>query len=85
MKNKTFIHGYPCLLSMCETNQQTRGNRIEKRKIKNIKHRGRKKKKPHKDINTEKTESNRKYIKGAVSRNSAKLGNYKMPVKLRET
>ena len=24
-------------------------------------------------------------IKGAVSRNSAKLGNYKMPVKLRET
>ena len=23
-------------------------------------------------------------IKGAVSRNSAKLGNYKMPVKLRE-
>ena len=26
-----------------------------------------------------------KLIKGAVSRNSAKLGNYKMPVKLRET
>ena len=25
------------------------------------------------------------YIKGAVSRNSAKLGNYKMPVELRET
>ena len=25
------------------------------------------------------------FIKGAVSRNSAKLGNYKMPVKLRET
>ena len=25
------------------------------------------------------------HIKGAVSRNSAKLGNYKMPVKLRET
>ena len=25
------------------------------------------------------------YFKGAVSRNSAKLGNYKMPVKLRET
>ena len=25
------------------------------------------------------------YIKGAVSRNSAKLGNYIMPVKLRET
>ena len=25
------------------------------------------------------------YVKGAVSRNSAKLGNYKMPVKLRET
>ena len=25
------------------------------------------------------------YIKGAVSRNSATLGNYKMPVKLRET
>ena len=24
-------------------------------------------------------------IKGAVSRNSAKVGNYKMPVKLRET
>ena len=24
-------------------------------------------------------------IKGAVSRNSAKLGNYKMPVKLRKT
>ena len=24
-------------------------------------------------------------IKGAVSRNSAKLGNYQMPVKLRET
>ena len=24
-------------------------------------------------------------VKGAVSRNSAKLGNYKMPVKLRET
>ena len=24
-------------------------------------------------------------FKGAVSRNSAKLGNYKMPVKLRET
>ena len=24
-------------------------------------------------------------IKGAVSRNPAKLGNYKMPVKLRET
>ena len=24
-------------------------------------------------------------LKGAVSRNSAKLGNYKMPVKLRET
>ena len=24
-------------------------------------------------------------IKGAVSRNSAKLGNYKMPIKLRET
>ena len=24
-------------------------------------------------------------IKGAVSRNSAKLGNHKMPVKLRET
>ena len=26
-----------------------------------------------------------KRFKGAVSRNSAKLGNYKMPVKLRET
>ena len=26
-----------------------------------------------------------KDLKGAVSRNSAKLGNYKMPVKLRET
>ena len=26
-----------------------------------------------------------KHLKGAVSRNSAKLGNYKMPVKLRET
>ena len=25
------------------------------------------------------------FVKGAVSRNSAKLGNYKMPVKLRET
>ena len=25
------------------------------------------------------------HFKGAVSRNSAKLGNYKMPVKLRET
>ena len=25
------------------------------------------------------------FIKGAVSRNSAKLGNFKMPVKLRET
>ena len=25
------------------------------------------------------------YVKGAVSRNSTKLGNYKMPVKLRET
>ena len=25
------------------------------------------------------------YFKGAVSRNSARLGNYKMPVKLRET
>ena len=25
------------------------------------------------------------YFKGAVSRNSAKLGNYKTPVKLRET
>ena len=25
------------------------------------------------------------WLKGAVSRNSAKLGNYKMPVKLRET
>ena len=25
------------------------------------------------------------YIKGAVSRNSSKLGNHKMPVKLRET
>ena len=25
------------------------------------------------------------YVKGAVSRNSAKLGNYKMPVKLKET
>ena len=24
-------------------------------------------------------------VKGAVSRNSAKLGNYKMPVELRET
>ena len=24
-------------------------------------------------------------LKGAVSRNSAKLGNYKMPVKLRQT
>ena len=24
-------------------------------------------------------------VKGAMSRNSAKLGNYKMPVKLRET
>ena len=24
-------------------------------------------------------------VKGAVSQNSAKLGNYKMPVKLRET
>ena len=24
-------------------------------------------------------------LKGAVSRNSAKLGNYKMPLKLRET
>ena len=24
-------------------------------------------------------------VKGAVSRNSAKLGNYKMPVKLKET
>ena len=24
------------------------------------------------------------FLKGAVSRNSAKLGNYKMPVKLRE-
>ena len=43
IKNKTF-EGYPCLLSMCETNEQTRGNRIEKRKIKNIKHRDRKKK-----------------------------------------
>ena len=27
----------------------------------------------------------RGFFKGAVSRNSAKLGNYKMPVKLRET
>ena len=27
----------------------------------------------------------RGFVKGAVSRNSAKLGNYKMPVKLRET
>ena len=27
----------------------------------------------------------KKLLKGAVSRNSAKLGNYKMPVKLRET
>ena len=26
-----------------------------------------------------------KVLKGAVSRNSAKLGNYKMPVRLRET
>ena len=25
------------------------------------------------------------FIKGTVSRNSAKLGNYKMPIKLRET
>ena len=25
------------------------------------------------------------FLKGAESRNSAKLGNYKMPVKLRET
>ena len=25
------------------------------------------------------------HVKGAVSRNSAKLGNYKIPVKLRET
>ena len=24
-------------------------------------------------------------VKGAVSRNSARLGNYKMPIKLRET
>ena len=30
------------------------------------------------------TSLNKKF-KGAVSRNSAKLGNYKMPVKLRET
>ena len=29
--------------------------------------------------------SDGKAVKGAVSRNSAKLGNYKMPVKLRET
>ena len=28
---------------------------------------------------------NQEYFKGAVSRNSAKLGNYKMPVKLIET
>ena len=28
---------------------------------------------------------NKRAFKGAVSRNSAKLGNYKMPVKLRET
>ena len=28
---------------------------------------------------------NRTRLKGAVSRNSAKLGNYRMPVKLRET
>ena len=28
---------------------------------------------------------NKSSVKGAVSRNSAKLGNYKMPVKLRET
>ena len=47
---------------LCETNEQTRGNRIQKRKIKNIKHRDRKKK-THKDINTKKTESNSKYIK----------------------
>ena len=26
-----------------------------------------------------------RFVKGAVSRNSAKLGNYKMPVRLRET
>ena len=30
-------------------------------------------------------ERNTAAIKGAVSRNLAKLGNYKMPVKLRET
>ena len=29
--------------------------------------------------------TSKNYLKGAVSRNSAKLGNYKMPVKLRET
>ena len=61
MTNKT-VEGYPCLLSMCETNEQTRGKRIEKCKIKNIKHRERKKK-TQKDINAKKTESNRKYIK----------------------
>ena len=33
---------------------------------------------------TENTNDNN-LIKGAVSRNSAKLGNYKMPVKLGET
>lgn len=46
----------------CETNEQTRGNRIEKCKIKNTKHRERKKK-THKDICAKKTESNRKFIK----------------------
>ena len=29
--------------------------------------------------------SNLRKLKGAVPRNSAKLGNYKMPVKLKET
>ena len=61
MKNET-VEGYPCLLSMCETSEQRRENKIEKHKFKNTKH-GERKQKTHQDISTKKTESNRKYIK----------------------
>ena len=46
---------------VCETSEQ-RGDRIEKRKLKNIKHRERRTK-THKAITAKKTESNKKYIK----------------------
>ena len=60
LKNKP-VEDYPHLVSVCETSEQ-RGDRIEKCKLKNIKHRERRTK-TDKDITAKKTESNKKYIK----------------------